>query len=249
MSLINDALKKAARQRAEEQAEVAPPPQAGRRRRIPRHGAPLSVKMMVFLAGGAVTLVVASVVITGIFISGRLESRAPAPAPAPAVSPAQQPPPVVAVHAPGPAETPATGPTAPPAAERAAPAPAAPSPAAAASAPRAAEVVAPTSVPAPAPVASPPAAAAPASHGGAPGAAHPPATPPPSRAELVQGFVDSLRVTGVRAAGPDSKALIDGHIYRINDVLERSLGIRLLQVDADHLTLVDSEGVTYTKSF
>jgi len=66
---------------------------------------------------------------------------------------------------------------------------------------------------------------------------------------LAQSFVDSLRVTGVRAAGTDSKALVDGHIYRVNDVLDRALGIRLVQVDPDHLTLVDSQGVTYIKSF
>jgi len=53
----------------------------------------------------------------------------------------------------------------------------------------------------------------------------------------------------VRAAGPESKALIDGHVYRINDVLDRATGLKLVGVDPDHVTFVDAEGVTYVKSF
>jgi hypothetical protein len=42
---------------------------------------------------------------------------------------------------------------------------------------------------------------------------------------------------------------VDGHVYRVNDMLDRTLGIRLVKVDPDHLTLVDSEGATYIKNF
>ena len=224
MSLINDALKKAARQRAEEQADIAPLAQTGRRKRIPRHGAPMSAQTLVLLAAGAVTLIVASVVITGILITGRLEPRAAAVATPLPATPAPKPPPVVVVQVPRPADLP----------------------------------VAPVRQPAPqpptaAPVAqaAPPAAAAaePAPRPAAAEAPKTPATPPPSRGDQVQSFVDGLRVTGVRAAGSDSKALVDGHIYRVNDFLDRALGVRLVQVDPDHLTLVDSQGVTYIKSF
>jgi hypothetical protein len=76
-----------------------------------------------------------------------------------------------------------------------------------------------------------------------------PAAAPLSHGDQVQDFIDKLRVTGVRTAGTDSKALVDGHVYRVNDILDRALGIRLVQVDADHLTLVDSAGVTYVKNF
>src|ERR1022692_489659 len=79
--------------------------------------------------------------------------------------------------------------------------------------------------------------------------ARPTAMPQPSRSEQAQSFVDRMRVTGARAAGSDSKALVDGHVFRVNDVLDRALGIRLVQVDLDHLTLVDSEGATYIKNF
>ncbi len=224
MSLINDALKKAARQRAEEQADIALPAQTGRRKRIPRHGAPMSAQTLVLLAAGAVTLIVASVVITGILITGRLEPRAAAVATPQPATPAPKPPPVVVVQVPRPADVPA------------------------------APVRQPTPQPptaAPVAQAAPPAAAAaePAARVAAAEAPRTPATPPPSHGDQVQSFVDGLRVTGVRAAGPDSKALVDGHIYRVNDFLDRALGVRLVQVDPDHLTLVDSQGVTYIKSF
>jgi hypothetical protein len=91
----------------------------------------------------------------------------------------------------------------------------------------------------------PPAAAQPA----ASETIRPTAAPQPSRSEQVQSFVDRIRVTGARAAGAESKALVDGHVYRVNDMLDRTLGIRLVKVDPDHLTLVDSEGATYIKNF
>ncbi|MGA2016203.1 MAG: hypothetical protein ABSH26_04550 [Opitutaceae bacterium] len=233
MSLINDALKKAARQRAEEQADIAPLAQTGRRKRIPRHGAPMSAQTLVLLAAGAVTLIVASVVITGILITGRLEPRAAAVATPLPATPAPKPPPVVVVQVPRPADLPVAPvrqpapqpPTAAPVAQAAPPAAAAAEPAARV------------------------AAAEPAPRPAAAEAPKTPATPPPSRGDQVQSFVDGLRVTGVRAAGSDSKALVDGHIYRVNDFLDRALGVRLVQVDPDHLTLVDSQGVTYIKSF
>jgi Tfp pilus assembly protein PilP len=72
---------------------------------------------------------------------------------------------------------------------------------------------------------------------------------PLSRAEQIQNFIDSLRVTGVRTAGNESKALVDGHVYRVDDYLDRNLGLKLLKVDTDHLTLVDAAGASYVKNF
>ncbi|HXQ79908.1 MAG TPA: hypothetical protein VN775_01260 [Opitutaceae bacterium] len=224
MSLINDALKKAARQRAEDQAEVAPPAQAGRRKRIPRRGEPISVQTLVLLAGAAVTLVVASVVVTGVLVTGRLEPR-PSTAPKPiSVTPAPQESPAVVVQVPRVQEAPAPRPSPPP--------------------PTAAPVAAAVTPPPAAPTIPVAAATAPPADAGRPAAA-----PQLSRSEQAQNFVDKLRVTGVRAAGPESKALVDGHVFRVNDILDRALGIRLVQVDADHLTLVDSGGATYIKNF
>jgi hypothetical protein len=231
MSLINDALKKAARQRAEDQYEAAPAPDKGGRRRIARHGAPMTVQTMVLLAAGAVTLIVASVVITGVLLSGKLEPKPVAAAKPVLPTPAPQAAPVIVVKVP--------------------PAPVAPSPKPTAAPPTAAPVVvAPPPSPTPSPVVEAPVVEAPVVQVAPTQAPKPVAVAPPmSHGEQVQSFIDKLRVTGVRAAGTDSKALVDGHVYRVNDILDRGLGIKLVQVDADHLTLVDSEGVTYVKNF
>ena len=75
------------------------------------------------------------------------------------------------------------------------------------------------------------------------------AAPAESRAERIQAYIDALQVTGARAAGSESKALVNGHVFRLNDVLDKTLGLRLKQVDADHLTFVDAAGDTYVKSY
>lgn len=224
MSLINDALKKAARQRAEDQAEVAPPAQMGARKRIARRGAPMTVQTLVLLVGGAAVLIAASVVVTVVLIIGKPEPKAAVARPSP-VTPEPQAAPSVTVQLPIVTAVSVPRPTAPP--------------------PTAAPVA--IVFPSPTPTAVAPAVAVQA----APAQAAKPAlvAPPLSRGDQVQAFVDGLRVTGVRAAGADSKALVDGHVYRVNDILDRALGIRLVQVDADHLTLVDASGVTYIKSF
>jgi hypothetical protein len=74
MSLINDALKKAARQRAEEQGDFAA--DAGRGPAAPRGRAPVRTQTVVLVGGAAVALVVVSAVITGILVTGnRDEAR------------------------------------------------------------------------------------------------------------------------------------------------------------------------------
>jgi hypothetical protein len=243
MSLINDALKKAARQRAEEQADLGPLMPGGGASRARQRG-PMGKQAMVLIGAAAVALVVVSVVVTGAFFSGRPEARpaAPAPVAAPAAAnpPAQaavQAPAVVAVTVPrivAPAPTAAPVPTAAPLIV-AAPVPtAAPIPT---SAPVAAAQPPPAQAE-PAPAAAPPAALAPA-----------PAAAPESREERVQAYIDGLHVTGARSAGADSKALVDGHVFKLGDVLDKALGLRLTGVDPDHLTFVDAAGGTYVKPY
>jgi hypothetical protein len=209
MSLINDALKKAARQRTEEQAELPSSPMSSGRKRIPRRGAPMTVQTLMLIIGGAAVLVIGSVVVTVILVTGKSESKLVQEAravPAIAVTPTPQPAPAVAVSVPVEVRPPTPVPTAEPVVQAA---------------------------PTPAPVV----------------VAAKPIAPPRSRVEQVQSFVDSLRVTGIRLAGSESKVLVDGHVYRVNDILDRNLGIRLVAVDADHLTLADSTGASYIKNF
>jgi hypothetical protein len=220
MSLINDALKKAARQRAEEQGEVIPPMPGGGHRRPSRPGEPMRVQTIVLIGAAALALIVVSAVVTGIFVTGKpdvkvaavIQSPTLAPTPAPQKVVVQGP--LIAVPQALPASVP-TPTSAPVAVVR----------------PAVVAAVAPTAAPTPRPVATAP------------------ATAPQNRNELIQGIVDRYRVSGVRAAGADSKALVDGHVYKINEVIDRTIGLKLVKVEADHLTFVDAQGDTYLKSF
>jgi hypothetical protein len=102
-------------------------------------------------------------------------------------------------------------------------------------------------VQAPAPVVQ---ATAPVAQSQAPAAPGTPAAPAPqSHTDLVQGVVDAYHVSGVRLAGAGSKALIDGHVYKLNDVVDKTLGLKLVKVDEDHLTFTDRDGNTFAKTF
>jgi hypothetical protein len=93
-------------------------------------------------------------------------------------------------------------------------------------------------------VASPPPAA---------NAAHsvPMPTPPaiPAKNPGILSFLETMRVGGIRLAGGDSKVVIDGHVYRVNNTVSLELGLRLTAVDATALTFVDENGIVYTKAF
>lgn len=206
MSLINDALKKAAHQRAEAQSDLPPVPGGGPR--PSRQGAPMRTQTLILIGAGAVALIVISAVVTGMLLSNK-----PAAAPAPL--------PVVA-KAPEPTPTPT------------------PKPAVVVSAPTISLPSAEKPVPTAAPTAAPVVVVAQAP---APTAAPKPAV---SRVDQIQSVIDHYHVSGVRAG---SKALIDGHIFKVNDVLDKALGLKLTAVDDDHLTFTDASGETFVKNF
>jgi hypothetical protein len=259
MSIINDALKKAARQRAQEEGDLSSLMPGAGRAPASRGEKRNSTQTVVLVAAGAVALIVVSVVVTGMLVTGK---PAAAPSAAPKPPPEQsQPAPAPLVQLPAvslvsvPRAVPPVSTAAPAVVYQPAPAPVAiavttPLPTAI---PTPIPTAIPTAVPTEAPT-SPPAAAlaeAPVI------SLHPPTPAPPVAAtpgaqahnDLVQGLVDGIHVSGVRAAGAESKALIDGHVYRLNDVLDRATGLRLVGVSPDHVTFVDSQGVTYQKSF
>jgi len=228
MSLINDALKKAARLRAEELSELPPMPGGGHRG-TSRRGQPMRTQTLVLIGGAAVVLVVVSAVITGILVTGKPEAKAAATPPAKAAVPSPPLAPAPKASTPAPAIVVSVPKVSPPAPT------AVPTPIAA---PGAQPVAQAKTSPTPAPVAaaavqeSTPASQAPQSHN-----------------DMVQAIVDRFRVSGVRAAGADSKALVDGHVYKVNEVIDHTLGLKLVKVDADHLTFVDRDGATYVKAF
>ena len=245
MSLINEALKKAQRQRHEEQAELSAPMPGGGTR-VARRAKSLPTQTVVLLAGGGIALFVLCVVGAVLWIN----RPAPTPAkPAPvAVRPAApaatiSTPPIVL--APVPAETKPTPavatPTAvvtPPKPEPTAPAVAAPEPkismASARSAP-AVELANTTS--------AEPATSAPARIITVPN------LPAAKFEERIQAIVDSWRVAGIRSSSTGSRVLLNERVYKLNDVVDRTNGLRLSKIAADQLTFTTPEGIDYVKTF
>ena len=231
MSLINDALKKAQRVRHEEPADVAEPVASGTKNRIAKRGSAHSANTTILLGSGAVVLVVLSVVVTVYLVN-----RAPEPAAktasttvAVASGKSDRSETSLAVVAPkldlaGPAST----------AEKIVPStiasatPAATAPGTEASPPSAPAT--PILVPKPVVAAPPPAA-------------------PAKADERVTVFVESIKVAGVRSSGNESRVLMNERVYRVNDVVERDLGLKLVAVAAGALTFSDPSGATYVKNF
>jgi hypothetical protein len=230
MSLINDALKKAAKQRAQEQANVVAPMPGGGGRGYPE-SRPKSMQTMVLIGAGAVALIVVSVMITGMMLTRTPETKPATTVVAPAAVQTSTPaaaPQAAAVKIEAPTISLAQAAPAP----RIVVAPALPKPT---PAPMEVAVVRtePTHVapPTPAPVATPSAQASQA------------------QTDAIQATVDAFLVSGVRAAGNDSKALVNGHVYKVNDQVDRALGLKLVKVEQDKLTFVDRTGAIFVKTF
>jgi len=234
MSLINDALKKAQKQRTGDSPPLAAMPGIGGEpaARIAKRAKPAGFNAQLTRIGiGAAALVV---VLGGGYFAIRQIRSAPvkpaearpepaAPNPAPA-APAPRP----AAQSPAPAVTFNLPIVATPAAEAKAP------PAAAVLPP----VVESKPEPKPAPVAAAPAAVPPA-----------PATPAPKLGAKATTFIDSLRIAGIRASATDSKVLMNDRVYRNGDIVEHELGLKLVGITADSLTFEDEHGARYTRNF
>lgn len=114
-------------------------------------------------------------------------------------------------------------------------------------------IPAPEPAPAPAePVASAPAAGPITAVSEPTVAATPPPPPPreePRPDERINAFVEAIRVAGIRSSGDDSRVLMNDRVYRVNDLVDRTLGLRLVKVEPSTLTFTDAQGVTYVKNF
>lgn len=238
MSLINEALKKAQRQRVEDLPVAATPSEPGTVGapvpRIPRRRPPLPTSTQVVLFGGAATLLVMAGVFVFIFFFSDSDPVPPTNPPvavavppevAPAAPAAPAAPPVVAVVEPPPAAVPAPTVSAqlPPAAP--------PSPAVT-----------------PPPIAPPPVAPTPVSEPAAPVAA-PALVSAPAANPKVYEYLESLRVSGIRVSTTDPKVIINDRVYRLNDLVDRGTKLRLTGVESSTLTFEDDAGFEYRKSF
>jgi hypothetical protein len=78
-------------------------------------------------------------------------------------------------------------------------------------------------------------------------------TPSPATApvpnERIVAFVEAIRVTGIRSSGTESRVLMNERVYRVNEIVDRTLGLKLVKVGADSLTFSDANGATYVKNF
>jgi hypothetical protein len=264
MSLINDALKKAQRLRAEQQGEFTTPPMPGRPApgRIAKRGQAMPAQTLVLILGAAAVLIVLSAVATGYFLNRPSPPSQPAtgkPAKVAATPDPSAPSPVIiapVIVGPKPAPDPApaaatpTGPAVAGSAAQNPPPPAVPATVppknAVENPPRPAVKPGPQSEVA----SAPPVQTAPAEiqpHEIPPAA--PPAPAPAKPDPRIQMFVDSVRVAGIRYSGSESKVLMNDRVYRVNDVVDHGLNVRLKGVAPDNLTFVDANGITYVKNF
>ncbi|MBL9216243.1 MAG: hypothetical protein JNG83_12270 [Opitutaceae bacterium] len=234
MSLINEALKKAQKQRT---GESAPLPSVGGvpAARIAKRGKPAAFHTVFIRAG--IGAAIAVVLVVGGLVAYRLLQSPPAVATAPAANSAPAATPQAAAPAPVPA--PVATVTPPPKAETPAPAPTA--------------AAASFTVPAPAP-AAPPAEVHPAPKAAATPAVvfetpKLPAAPPPKMSPRAVAFIESLRIAGIRTSATDSKVLMNDRVFRIGNVVEHELGIKLTGISSSSLTFEDEQGAAYVRQF
>jgi hypothetical protein len=246
MSLINDALKKAQKQRTGDSPPLSGMPGVGGEpaAKIARRDKPAGFNaQLTRLAVGAGGVLL--VVLAGGFFILRISHRAPPLTPVPpaaTVHPAPGTPPPAA-----PAEKAAvtfTLPVAPP--PVAEPAPAVVS---SITASAGGEHLAPTAPPGPQ-AAAPNLVAPMPDEGGTK-----PAPAPPSPAAPVKldpkaiNFIDNLRIAGIRASATDSKVLMNDHVFRVGDIVEHQLGLKLTAISADSLGFEDERGGKYVRNF
>ena len=65
----------------------------------------------------------------------------------------------------------------------------------------------------------------------------------------IQGFIDRLRVSSIRISESGNKAILNDRLFRINDLVEPSLGLRLTGIEPNKLTFVDEAGTEYIRHF
>ncbi len=73
--------------------------------------------------------------------------------------------------------------------------------------------------------------------------------PEAGQSTAILTWLSTLRITGIRPAGADSKVLMNDRVYRLNAVVDYSLGLKLTGVAVQKLTFVDEKGVVYVKEF
>lgn len=76
-----------------------------------------------------------------------------------------------------------------------------------------------------------------------------PPAPPPEPDPRIIAFVEGLRVAGIRAAGADSKVLMNDRVFRIDSLVDSDLQLTLIAVTPTGLVFRDAHGLEYQKNF
>jgi hypothetical protein len=256
MSLINDALKKAQKQRTGDSPPLAAMPGVGGESaaKIAKRGKPADfntqLKRLAMGAGGVLVIVIAG----GYFVLRASHRRPAEPSQKPASTEAvQNPATLPASDSKLPASSPQvtfTLPIAPPAA----PVSSITSTADSESIPTHSTEVPAVQTPAPAsPAPTKPIEAKPALLVDANSSAgQTPVGPPHPTVKLDSksiNFIENLHIAGIRASATDSKVLMNDRVYRIGDIVEHNLGLKLTGITASSLTFEDENGGRYTRNF
>jgi len=272
MSLINEALKKAQRRRSGDASDVLPPmPGAGPR--VAKRAQPQTSQQLVLVAAGGIALVVLSVVVTVYLVNRPPEAKPVVStkpvAPAHAVTPLASTPLIVAptaapnLTAQAPIVTSALPSVAVPTFQdkpmgepARIPVAAEPKPLVASTPvqPATSQENPVVAAQTPSPVATRLAMAPPTvvSAPAVPLAEQIPTAAGTSVAKLderVSLFVDGIRVAGIRSSGNESRVLMNDRVFRVNDIVERTFGLRLTKVETNSLTFTDAGGAVYVKNF
>ncbi|MDI1320326.1 MAG: hypothetical protein PSW75_09070 [bacterium] len=62
-------------------------------------------------------------------------------------------------------------------------------------------------------------------------------------------YIENLRVAGIRASATDSKVLMNDRVYRLGDTVERELGLKIVGITSSSLTFENEAGARYTRTF
>ena len=62
-------------------------------------------------------------------------------------------------------------------------------------------------------------------------------------------YIENLHIAGIRASATDSKVLMNDRVYRVGDIIEHEMNLKLIGITANSLTFEDEHGGRYTRQF
>ncbi len=72
-------------------------------------------------------------------------------------------------------------------------------------------------------------------------------TPSPEFDFKIQDFVDQLQIFGYRSAGADSRLLMNGRVYKLNDIVDNERSLKFIRSDGEKLYFEAPSGYRYPK--